>query len=76
MVRTDLLRGLIAQKGLSQRKVAKKLGISEKTFYAKMKKGIFDSNEMSAMINILDIKDPTAIFFATDVASCATKEGN
>lgn len=63
MVDTDKLRGIIAERGLSQRKVAKNLGISEKTFYIKMKNGVFDSDEMSKMVEILSIKDPARIFF-------------
>ncbi len=65
MVNTKKLRGIIVECGLSQRKVALKLGISEKTFYSKMKKGVFDSDEMCEMIKLLKIKDPSKIFFAT-----------
>ena len=68
MVDTNKLRGAIAENGMSQRQVAGMLGITEKTFYLKMKKGIFDSNEMSAMIKILEIKHPADIFFAEFVA--------
>ena len=64
MVRTDLLRGLIAQKGKSQSDVAKALGITPKTFYTKMKTGIFGSDEMEALIQLLDIDNPADIFFA------------
>jgi len=64
MIRTDLLRGVIAQKNMSQRKVAKQLGMTEKTFYTKMKKGVFDSDEISEMISLLDIDNPAEIFFA------------
>lgn len=64
MIRTDLLRGVIAQKNTSQRKVAKQLGMTEKTFYTKMKKGVFDSDEISEMISLLDIDNPSEIFFA------------
>ena len=64
MIRTNELRGLISAKGLSQSKVAKHLGMTEKTFYCKMKKGVFDSDEISELITLLDIKDPVSIFFA------------
>lgn len=65
MIRTDLLKGAIAQNNTSQRKVAKMLGITEKTFYLKMKKGVFDSDEIGKMIEILHIENPIAIFFAS-----------
>lgn len=68
MIRTDLLRGIIAQRGTSQRKVAHVLGITEKTFYQKMKKGIFSSDEILGMMELLEIIEPTEIFFAKEVA--------
>lgn len=64
MIRVNELRGLIARKGISQRKVAQKMGITDKTFYMKMKLGKFNSDEMQALIDILDIKNPSEIFFA------------
>ena len=64
MIRTDLLKGVIAQNNTSQRKVAEKLGMTEKTFYSKMKRGVFDSDEISEMISILNISHPIEIFFA------------
>ena len=63
MIRTDLLRGKIAASGLSQTQMAKMLGITPNTFYRKMRKGIFNSNEMYKMIEILNIKEPEHIFF-------------
>lgn len=68
MVDVNRLRGLIAERGLSQRKVEKLLGMAEKTFYSKMKSGIFVSTEMSALIELLDISDPTGIFFTEFVS--------
>ena len=64
MILVNELRGIIASRGLSQRKVAHLLGMTEKTFYSKMKKGIFDSTEMEAMIDLLQIENPVRIFFA------------
>ncbi len=64
MIRTDKLRGLIAEKGYSQTDMANAIGITPKTFYEKMQKGIFGSDEMQILIDKLDIKDPAAIFFA------------
>ena len=64
MVDTDKLRGAIAERGLSQRKVAFEIGLSETTFYSRMKTGKFSSTEMSNLIKLLDIKKPMEIFFA------------
>ena len=51
--------------GMTQQDVAKKIGISPKTFYQKMQKGVFGSDEMEAMIDILSIKNPMDVFFAS-----------
>lgn len=73
MILTDELRGIIAKRGLSQREVAKRIGITEKTFYSKMKKGVFGSNEMERMIEVLKIEDAASIFFAHVGAQNAPK---
>lgn len=67
MIRTDELRGIIAKEGKSQRDVAKAIGITEKTFYCKMKKGVFGSDEIEAMIDYLHIDKPGDIFFVSKV---------
>lgn len=67
MIKTNELKGIIAAKGLSQRKIALKLGIAPKTFYSKMKKGVFGSDEIEKMIEILGIENPLDIFFVNSV---------
>lgn len=67
MINTNALRGIIAEKGTSQRKLAEQIGITDKTFYTKMKNGVFDSDEISIMVEILQIKNPMEIFFAKEV---------
>lgn len=64
MIDTDKLRGVIAERRLSQKQVAEHLEMVPATFYAKMKKGVFDSDEISDMIAFLGITDPLKIFFA------------
>ena len=67
MIRTDELRGVIAKNGKSQSDVAKMLQISPKTFYFKMQKGVFGSDEIQIMIEQLHIDNPMEIFFAKEV---------
>lgn len=67
MIDTNALRGAIAAKGMTQQDVALSLGMAPKTFYSKMKKGVFGSDEMESMIDLLSLKNPCAIFFAQDV---------
>lgn len=67
MIQTDKLRGIISEKGYSQAKVAEAIGITPKTFYEKMSRGVFGSDEIEVMIRILDINNPVDIFFCTIV---------
>ncbi len=64
MIKTNELRGVIAKNGLSQSDVAAMIGITPKTFYEKMKNGIFGSDEIEIMIDKLKIDNPMEIFFA------------
>lgn len=66
MIKTDELRGIIAKNGYSQCDVAKMIGITPKTFYEKMKNGVFGSDEIYIMIKKLHIDDPASIFFAKE----------
>ena len=66
MIRTDKLKGKLAEKGISQSEMAKLIGIAPKTFYEKMARGVFGSDEIEIMINQLDISDPVDIFFAKE----------
>ena len=72
MILKNELRGIIASRGMSQSGVAKVLGIRPETFYRKMKIGVFDNLEISAMVEALEIEDPMRIFFAKGVAQQGT----
>lgn len=64
MVDTNRLKSVIVLNGLTQEEVAKHLEMSPKTFYTKMKKGVFGSDEIEKMIDYLHIEEPMPIFFA------------
>ena len=66
VIKTNELRGVIAKNGYSQSDVAGMIGITPKTFYEKMKNGVFGSNEIQIMIDRLHIEDPISIFFAKE----------
>lgn len=67
MVDTNALRAAWVAKGLTQADVAEKLHITQKTMSSKMKKGVFGSDEIEQMIEMLSIENPIAIFFAKGV---------
>nr|DAW78825.1 MAG TPA: Regulatory protein [Caudoviricetes sp.]DAX52134.1 MAG TPA: Regulatory protein [Caudoviricetes sp.] len=63
MINVNALKGKIAERGKTQTDVAKAIGIAPKTFYDKMSKGVFGSDEIEIMIDYLSIEDPMKIFF-------------
>lgn len=63
MVDTNKLKGIIVQNEKTQEDVARHIGITPKTFYLKMKKRVFGSDEIEKMIDYLNIDDPMSIFF-------------
>ena len=67
MVDTNKLRGIIAEDGKTQSDVAKMIGITPKTFYTRMDRGVFGSDEIQIMIDKLHIQNPMDIFFAKEV---------
>lgn len=69
MIDTNALKGLIVSRGKTQKDVALHLKMHPKTFYSKMQKGVFGSDEMEGMIELLAIENPVDIFFAEEVTS-------
>lgn len=65
-MKTAKLRGIIVSKGMTQEQVAGKIGMSPKTFYNKMKKGVFGTDEVMAMVELLGIDDPADIFLSNE----------
>lgn len=69
MVNTDKLLGIMAERHKSQKDVAEALGMTPKTFYLKMQKKVFGSDEIETMIRVLEIDNPMPIFFDSKVTS-------
>jgi DNA-binding XRE family transcriptional regulator len=67
MLDRNSLKAEIVRNGLTQKDVAKAIGISEKTFISRMRKGSFKTNEAEIMIEVLKLKNPSDIFFAAKV---------
>ena len=67
MVNVKKLRGKMAEKGRPGIDMARVIKKTPKTFYEKMKKGVFDSDEITAIVEDLAIENPIEIFFAEEV---------
>lgn len=67
MVDVLKLKAAVVAKGMTYAEVAEKVGMSRKVWYDRISARKFDSDEMYKLIKVLDISDPTAIFFAEEV---------
>jgi DNA-binding NtrC family response regulator len=63
MINTDNLKAEIVRNRMTQKDMARLIGVTPKTFYDKMSKGVFGSDEIEIMIKALHIQDPMNIFF-------------
>ena len=64
MLDKRMLNAEIAKNGLTKRELCKKIGMAQSTFVRKVRTGIFKTNEVEAIISVLNIKNPSEIFFA------------
>lgn len=64
MVDVRLLKSYMALAGYTQGQLAEKLGISENTFSAKLKRRVFGTDEAAKIVELLSIDDPAAVFFS------------
>lgn len=58
MLNRNKLRGRMAEKDFSQRRLAKELHINENTFSSKMKNGDFTIEQVDKLCELLDIDTP------------------
>lgn len=68
MINTNKLRAIFVENGKTQKDVARMLGISDNTMTSKLKRGVFNSNEIYKLIEYFDIKNPVEIFFTDNVS--------
>lgn len=64
MINVNLLKSEIVKNGMTQDEFCKKIGMAHSTFIRKMRMGVVSTKEAQKMISILDIKNPSEIFFA------------
>lgn len=75
MIQKNLLKGKIVENGYSVATLAKAVGITPKTFYNKLSRGVFGSDEIYKMIDLLHITNPMEIFFATEKVAYQDTDG-
>jgi hypothetical protein len=69
MIDVNKLKGKFVEKGYdTQEKQANVIGMSTKTLQNKLKRGVFNSNEIFKIMEILKLDDPTPIFFVKNIS--------
>ena len=69
MIDVNKLKGKFVEKGYdTQEKQANVIGMSTRTLQNKLKKGVFNSNEIFKIMEILKLDDPTPIFFVKKIS--------
>ena len=63
MVNANLVKAEAAKNGMSVAALAKRIGKPRATLYRKLKRGILNSDEIEAIVEVCKIKDPMPIFF-------------
>ena len=67
MLNKTALKVEMMRSGHTQKTLAKAIGISERTFYNRLKKADFGISEIEVMMKELKLTDPMPIFFAEQV---------
>ena len=73
---SEKLREAINARGLKQKYIAEKIGISETTLYRKMSDdGDFSRTEIKKIMTVLDIADPVPIFLQKNLHKTQERRG-
>lgn len=62
MINTNELNACFARKGMTKAQVAKEIGISPKTFYIWLDKGVMPTDKVEILINLFEIESVREIF--------------
>lgn len=60
----NLLKAEIVKNGMSQKEFCKAVNMAQSTFIRKIKKGVFNTDDIKKMISVLNLKNPDQIFFS------------
>ena len=63
MVKSNLVKAEAARNGLSISGLARAIGLAPATLHRKLKKGVLNSDEIEAIVDVCKIEDPMPIFF-------------
>ena len=64
MINTNELKGRIVAKGYTQKEVAEIIGMRPETLSRKLRLGVFGTDEVDKLVEVLAIENPWEIFFA------------
>ncbi|MFM1580866.1 DUF739 domain-containing protein [Helcococcus bovis] len=62
-MKINIIKAKMVEKKINHKKLAEILKISERTLTNRFSSGIFKSDEMNIMTKVLEIENPSEIFF-------------
>ena len=66
MINVNMLKYEVVKNCMTQKDFCNSIGMSQSTFIRKMKRGVFKTDEIEKMINVLKLEKPQQIFFGMD----------
>ena len=63
LVQSNLIKAEAMRNGMSVADLARAIGVNPVTLYRKLRKGVLNSDEIEAIVEVCNIKDPMPIFF-------------
>lgn len=78
MVNSNKLLGVLKEKQVTQGSLCKQIRMNNKTFYNRLQRKRFFSDEIEKIAQVLNLscKEIIEIFFTNLVASCVTEKGD
>lgn len=68
-MKTNLLKAEIVKNGMTQKQLCEAIKMSQSTFIRKIKKGVFNTNDIKKIVTVLKIDKPELIFFNWQLTS-------
>lgn len=62
-MKANLLKAEIVKNGMTQKELCKKINMAQSTFTRKIKKGVFNTDDIKKIILVLNLEHPEQIFF-------------
>ena len=67
MINVNLLKAEVVKNGITHEELCKRIEMAHSTYIRKMRKGVFNTDEVEKIVDVLNIQNPIEIFFAKEL---------